>query len=424
MVYKLLLGQLIEAIQTLPPEAPKKEDNSLLTSTNSVKGNKIGDLAKVTTSMIPNLPGVYAIRCKINNKHYIGESKNLKERIPKHYAQIREGKSNEAFAQDFNTYGKDNFELILVQSGADMLERSVRLNLESRIQQLLMPMNLCYNTGRAETKTARPEGLFPTAAGFYIIRCKINNTVYIGETGQRKGVSGRLGSWKQHLKNEKIVNQKLLADWKLYGDDGFEFNVIKTGPEWDDVLVRKAEEVRLISEYRAKGIPLYNFTEEEKKAPRSHLAAKDSILKNQSPEYRQYISQLNKDKPNLEGRKAIVANGNVYLHINEAAECLGYGKNRNPVKNALKNGKFRLATEQELEAECLRRAKGHEPIVVPRTRGKQTGTAKRVLVNYPEKGINNQVFASFNEASKALGISVQAVTQAVKRGSPKFTVLD
>lgn len=74
--------------------------------------------------------------------------------------------------------------------------------------------------------------------------------------------------------------------------------------------------------------------------------------------------------------------------------------------------------------ETLRREKGNGPIIVPRARAKQSGLGRPVLVNRPEKGIYNQRFESFSEAAKALGISVQAVSKAINKGSPGYTLLD
>lgn len=169
-----------------PPSGEDAKDNSLLTPDNRVIGKVKGTLSQIRTADLLNEPAVYAICCKQNNKHYIGETKNLKDRIPRHYEHMDQDKSNAAFKDDMFKLGKDEFELIIVKSGAGC-ENSARKKLERELQAVLAPLGLCYNSTTSETKMARPEGKYPTSAGIYCIRCKINDARYYGETGQRKG---------------------------------------------------------------------------------------------------------------------------------------------------------------------------------------------------------------------------------------------
>lgn len=90
---------------------------------------------------------MYAIRCKHNNIHYIGESQNLKNRIAKHREQLEHRKTNKCFFEDFYKYGPEGFELIIVTSGSSMIEFKVRLELQSKLQSILNPLGFCYNTG-------------------------------------------------------------------------------------------------------------------------------------------------------------------------------------------------------------------------------------------------------------------------------------
>jgi group I intron endonuclease len=54
--------------------------------------------------------GVYIITCLINNKHYIGYSKNITGRLNTHKSYLRLNKHPNAHLQDaFNLYGRDNF---------------------------------------------------------------------------------------------------------------------------------------------------------------------------------------------------------------------------------------------------------------------------------------------------------------------------
>lgn len=60
--------------------------------------------------------------------------------------------------------------------------------------------------------------------GIYTITNKINNRVYIGSS---KDINRR---WKQHindLNKSKHINQSLQDDWIKYGQNNFDFNVVR-----------------------------------------------------------------------------------------------------------------------------------------------------------------------------------------------------
>lgn len=138
--------------------------------------------------------------------------------------------------------------------------------------------------------------------------------------------------------------------------------------------------------------------------------------------------KVNTGRPNLSGRLAIVAEGNVYLSIEEATRCLGcclgcclgYGENRSPVKNAIKNRKYSRATPEEVQQELTRRQAGEGPIFVARQRRQVTGLAEGVFINVPKRGIVNTYFESMSDAAKALEISVAAVSKNIKNGTPGY----
>jgi len=129
---------------------------------------------------------------------------------------------------------------------------------------------------------------------------------------------------------------------------------------------------------------------------------------------------MNKGRSNLVGRKGIVAKGNIYFSIQEAARCLNYGENRNAVKTAIRKGKYLLATPEQVQQELERRQAGGEAIVVVRARRQVTGLAEGVFINVPEKGVENAYFVSMSDAAKALNISVQAVSKNIQKGKPGY----
>lgn len=64
-----------------------------------------------TFSNLANIKGVYCIICKINNKQYIGASKNIGARLTKHFSELRFNRhTNKELQSDFNTFSFNNFE--------------------------------------------------------------------------------------------------------------------------------------------------------------------------------------------------------------------------------------------------------------------------------------------------------------------------
>ena len=70
--------------------------------------------------------GIYQIKCKINNKVYIGASNNICNRLSKHFSELSLNKhTNSKLQDDFNKYGKDNFIFDVVEKTTDLKEREI-----------------------------------------------------------------------------------------------------------------------------------------------------------------------------------------------------------------------------------------------------------------------------------------------------------
>lgn len=85
----------------------------------------------------------------------------------------------------------------------------------------------------------------------YGIRCLINSRIYIGSTTY---VKSRLAAHRWNLNNGHHHSSELQLDWKEYGENAFEFVVLRSGntkPEIDRL------ERELIVEY-GKHVQLYN----------------------------------------------------------------------------------------------------------------------------------------------------------------------
>jgi len=60
--------------------------------------------------------GIYSIKNKINNKVYIGKTKNLYYRKYQHFGELNSNKHKNTYLQKaFNKYGKDNFEFTVIE---------------------------------------------------------------------------------------------------------------------------------------------------------------------------------------------------------------------------------------------------------------------------------------------------------------------
>ncbi len=95
--------------------------------------------------------------------------------------------------------------------------------------------------------------------GIYEIRCSTNNKVYVGKTINTFG--DRWDSHKAKLRNNYHDNKDLQNDWNTYGEESFEFNIIKdlTGESKEVVSENERVEIK-----KAKETGLcYNITDGE-----------------------------------------------------------------------------------------------------------------------------------------------------------------
>lgn len=71
-------------------------------------------MEKVTREL--KVSGIYCIENKINHKTYIGSSKNLYQRLLKHFALLRHNKHENAYLQNaWNKYGEESFEWTILE---------------------------------------------------------------------------------------------------------------------------------------------------------------------------------------------------------------------------------------------------------------------------------------------------------------------
>lgn len=67
------------------------------------------------------LSTIYAIRCTVNGKIYVGRTQNLERRMREHLHDLRRGGKDQrrregcGFQKDFDTHGEDSFKLYVLE---------------------------------------------------------------------------------------------------------------------------------------------------------------------------------------------------------------------------------------------------------------------------------------------------------------------
>ena len=89
-------------------------------------------------------PGLYMIRCIINDKRYYGESGNISSRLSSHKSMLRKGThANDLLQRDWNIYGENNFEFTVLFMGPKWEKQEERLCKETQL--ILDDRPLAYN---------------------------------------------------------------------------------------------------------------------------------------------------------------------------------------------------------------------------------------------------------------------------------------
>lgn len=67
---------------------------------------------------------LYALRCKDNGRLYIGRTSNLNNRVVVHFQELKSGRhTNKLMLEDFRKYGRDNFEVYVLEENIPYSER-------------------------------------------------------------------------------------------------------------------------------------------------------------------------------------------------------------------------------------------------------------------------------------------------------------
>lgn len=260
------------------------------------------------------IAGIYMILNTKNDKRYYGQSGNIKLRQNKHNFLLDNGLDNKDLQKDFDFFGADAFEFKILFQGSEWSNLDVRRKKESEL--ITSQLGICYN----KLYDKPFSNLNP---GIYIIRCKINNKKYYGETGnldERKKTHFQL----LHSYSSNQVNKSLLDDYKSFGKNEFEFIVLKSGPEYANFSLRKTIEQEFINENAEMS---YNFTGNIQADP--SLKRKTKIPQRGIPK-----NKLGKTI------KYITFQGKIFYFQSIATAHRILKTSRKNLRNALKNKKF------------------------------------------------------------------------------------
>jgi len=89
-------------------------------------------------------PGLYMVRCIPNDWRYYGESKNVSGRLASHRSLLnRQIHPNTALQVDWNFYGFENFDFVVLFMGEKWEKPEVRRGKE--LELIILDRSLCYN---------------------------------------------------------------------------------------------------------------------------------------------------------------------------------------------------------------------------------------------------------------------------------------
>lgn len=392
-----------------------KMENSLLTVENEIPGVK-RDLSQVNFSQLQPIPGIYAIRCKTTKKCFVGETQNIKHRILTRLSDLDANRiTNSKFFEEYREYGIQNFELILYKTGVSCIDFTYRKFIEYKLQTELSIKGLSYNTGISETMEEPAKGLYPSQAGVYCIRCKVNNACYFGETEQRRGIAGRLSRHKSNLRHYMSKNTVLQVDWFRYGEDSFVFIAIDYGPDWLDKQKRLDREAQLITLHQEEGGIVYNTFDSS--SQRNNIPIRLDSFEEASEIERLRSEMRNIPPATNKWNKPIIAENNTYLSITEAARCLSI--HRTAVVGKLQSGSYRLATTEEITSEKKRRQNNpsEKSGVVVELKKRSPGKATPVW-------IEDSFYESIAAAASDKKISPTAIRKSLNRGRSGYYRID
>ena len=104
-------------------------------------------------------PGLYMIRCDVNDKRYYGESSNVSGRLNSHRSLLKQGiHPCRTLQADWDRYGEEKFDFVPLYMGQTWTERKTRIEKETFLINSDRP--LCYNVSTGLGRSGEDNGFF------------------------------------------------------------------------------------------------------------------------------------------------------------------------------------------------------------------------------------------------------------------------
>lgn len=146
--------------------ASEKTDQTAFEKGNNAGFNPKDDTILVAGNPVLNRllprqkPGLYMIRCDVNDKRYYGESTNVSARLNSHRSLLKQNiHPCRPLQEDWNSYGEAKFDFVLLYMGQSWNKRENRLEKENAL--ILSDRELCYNKYTSFSRSGEENGFFP-----------------------------------------------------------------------------------------------------------------------------------------------------------------------------------------------------------------------------------------------------------------------
>nr|YP_009184688.1 putative GIY YIG homing endonuclease [Oogamochlamys gigantea]ALO62831.1 putative GIY YIG homing endonuclease [Oogamochlamys gigantea] len=200
-------------------------------------------------NQIPTGPGLYKIKCLVNQKYYCGEAENLLGRLGAHLYRLRNKNHDYSELQkDWEAYGPDAFIFEVVLHGPKYAKRADRCKIEAQL--MYEQPDFCYNFSSTRKNVGTIINKFeshivPFGFGLYKITCSANQKHYYGESDN---LLYRLGTHFSALNKGKSEINEMQKDWSVYGSSAFIFEIISHGSKYEDKAYRIQVQYQLINQ--------------------------------------------------------------------------------------------------------------------------------------------------------------------------------
>lgn len=175
-----------------------------------------------------NNKGIYGILNIINNKIYIGSSKNLSRRKREHFNELRSNKhSNKYLQRAFNKYGENNFKFLKLETNIEidnLIEReNYWVNLKNSLNRdfgynLQLPLKEDSFEHNSETKELLRRIAYEQYTGK---KYESNKNDYI--------------QWKAKLRSRQLTREQWLEPFKILQIDKLTGKVIQEFKQVNDI---------------------------------------------------------------------------------------------------------------------------------------------------------------------------------------------